>query len=184
MADIDFSANTRFWSKVRITGDEDCWEWTATKNKGYGLFRIGRVKVIASRCAWEIANRKRIPDGLFACHTCDNPGCCNPRHIYTGTPKQNSDDMIARRRSRSGDTSGERNGTAKLTWAKVAAIRERLAAGECTWRISNDYDVTNACIRSIERGRTWIRTNHEHNQNVAKRVAKPPCKGKNDSLSH
>ena len=47
--------NDRFWSKVAIRGPDECWEWLGTKNKGYGLFRVGQVKDIASRVAWDRA---------------------------------------------------------------------------------------------------------------------------------
>ncbi len=87
------------WSRVDKTGA--CWTWTGRRNAGgYGVLRIrGRSSKIlfAHRLAWELTNGP-IPDGLFVCHHCDNPPCCNPEHLFVGTPKDNCHDMMAKGR--------------------------------------------------------------------------------------
>ena len=81
----------RFWNKVDKT--DDCWNWTASKNiQGYGYFRFDGKMRKAHRMAWLLVNGE-IPDGMCVCHTCDNPGCVNPIHLWLGTNQDNMDDM-------------------------------------------------------------------------------------------
>jgi hypothetical protein len=86
----------RFWSKVNRSGGPDvCWPWLGRPNTwGYGTFviRLG-VRILAHRMAYELTYGK-IPDGLFGTHECDNPICCNPKHITPGTSKKNSYDIL------------------------------------------------------------------------------------------
>lgn len=98
----------RFWTKVDTSnGPDACWPWIAStfrERRGYGKFQAGTSRetariVYAHRYAWELANRSEIPPGMFACHRCDNPVCCNPRHIFIGTPADNMRDMSDKGRS-------------------------------------------------------------------------------------
>jgi hypothetical protein len=89
----------RFWEKVKKLGDDDCWEWQAARNaKGYGRLTSGRgVHLKAHRVAFVLFGGV-IPDNLFVLHTCDNPSCCNPGHLFVGTPKDNMVDKIKKGR--------------------------------------------------------------------------------------
>jgi hypothetical protein len=88
----------RFWSKVDRSGGPDaCWPWTGRcYAAGYGQVGFKGRTTSAHRVALELS-RGRPPKHL-ACHTCDNPPCCNPRHLYDGTASQNAADAYARGR--------------------------------------------------------------------------------------
>lgn len=81
-----------------------CWEWTGTKNeKGYGIVCLmidGKPNTMpAPRLQW-MRLKGKPKDGHDICHTCDNPACINPDHLWEGTPKDNIHDMIAKGRAR------------------------------------------------------------------------------------
>lgn len=107
-----------FWSKVDIRGPDECWEWKAGKNaKGYGQLQIDYTKQLAHRVAWEFTNGP-TPEGKWILHKCDNPPCCNPKHLYAGTRDDNINDVRARHPELFG------SGRAKFTSAKVLEIRK------------------------------------------------------------
>jgi predicted transcriptional regulator len=90
----------RFWAKVDRRGPDECWPWTGCRSVGYGQIREagkGSRVLAAHRVALQLAGRP-VPDGMFACHHCDHPECCNPAHLYAGTALDNSRDSHARKR--------------------------------------------------------------------------------------
>lgn len=90
----------RFWSKVENSSGADCWQWLGGLCRGYGEFGIIRngkyTMVRAHRVAWELC-RGPIPAGKWVLHRCDNPGCCNPSHLFLGTHVENMADMVKQR---------------------------------------------------------------------------------------
>jgi hypothetical protein len=87
-------ATERFWNKVERTGS--CWTWKGPLMKGYGAMFYKKV-VKAHRFSYEI-HKGEIEKNKFICHTCDNPLCVNPEHLYAGTAKENTQDCIKRGR--------------------------------------------------------------------------------------
>lgn len=139
----------RFWSNVR-TGDIDsCWEWTAGKSSdGYGCFSLKGKPIPASRIAYFLAYGCD-PEGFFVRHTCDNPPCCNPRHLLTGTPADNSMDRNIRGRT----TKGRDVHTAQLTEADVLRIR---ATPRAEWRaLAAELGRPYVTVYSAAIGRSW-----------------------------
>jgi hypothetical protein len=88
----------RFWRHVDRRGLDECWPWLKvratyykTLRAGYGVFRAVGRNYLAHDLAWIFVNGP-VPDGLCVLHRCDNPPCCNPRHLWTGTQRQNMRD--------------------------------------------------------------------------------------------
>jgi hypothetical protein len=111
----------RFWAKVAVVPGDGCWEWTASRvgrnrpGGGYGQFWCSekQTQLKAHRVAWEQANGP-IPAGMLVCHRCDNPGCVRPDHLFLGTPKDNTVDMV--QKGRDWKHAGARNPPEVRSW--------------------------------------------------------------------
>lgn len=141
-----------------------CWPWEgATDRRGYGLWSVKGAGVrrthVASRLAYELHSGETIPEGLSVCHTCDNPPCCNPAHLWLGTALDNARDKMAKGRLRHGDASGTKNGHALLDWTKVDDIRRRVAEGPrgTSSALAREYGVAPQTICNVVKGRAWMR---------------------------
>ena len=88
----------RFWKYVLKSNG--CWEWQGLRTVGgYGLYWIERnQQTTAHRVSWLIAYGP-IPDGIEVLHSCDNPPCIRPQHLFLGTQQDNIDDMIRKGRA-------------------------------------------------------------------------------------
>ena len=151
MFDTDFIA--RFEAKINKA--DGCWEWTAScAGKGYGQMKLPRQRKqeYSHRLAYMIY-KGEIPQGIQICHTCDNPKCCNPDHLFLGTSQDNHDDMAKKNRS----THGEKNPAAKLTENDVREISACLAAGMSQSKIARAFGVHQVTISKINRGLRWSR---------------------------
>ena len=151
MFDADFIA--RFEAKLDKSGD--CWLWTAScAGKGYGQMKLPkqRKQEYSHRLAYMIY-KGPIGDNQYVCHTCDNPRCCNPDHLFLGTSQDNHDDMAKKNRS----THGEKNPSAKLSEKDVLEIAACLAAGMSQSKIARAFGVHQVTISKINRGHRWSR---------------------------
>lgn len=143
----------RFWAKVKVGGDDECWPWTAgSTSYGYGVFHPSKSETVgAHRFSLSLKLGRELGPGLYACHTCDNPVCVNPAHLYEGTHQQNVDDCVSRGRHKRGAMG---RGT-KLTDESVISIRTRAANGERNRELAVEYGVNESLISMITRGARW-----------------------------
>ena len=147
----------RFWPKVDVCGEDDCWEWTACKDKaGYGYMTVNAKPRLATHVLFYLRKGHWPAKGRTCNHHCDNPPCLNPKHLYLGTQASNARDMVQRGRHRYVVRKGERNGSAKLTEKEVRQIRQRYKRGGTTYKeLGQKFDISNTTIRDIKTRRTW-----------------------------
>lgn len=157
---MDNQSFIRFKEKVEINPDTGCWEWIGYTDKGgYGRFRIGssrngdRNMATASRLSYE-HHIGPIPDGMCVCHSCDNPACVNPDHLWLGTYQDNMDDMVAKGRWKSHGFKGEQCPRAKLTEKDVLKIR-KLVKSMSNKQVAKMFGVHHSTISLIKLGKNW-----------------------------
>lgn len=149
---------TWFISRLKIDVITDCWEWIGSRTMrrgGYGQMSRKSKVLRAHRVSWMLHNGD-IPPGMFVCHACDNPPCCNPAHLFLGSSKENSDDCFSKGRGKvpSGYV-GDKCPASKLTSIDIPEIRARLSRREPMHRIASHYGVTTQAIHRIKKGETW-----------------------------
>lgn len=127
---------------------DECWIWTGRlDSKGYGALN----RTLAHREAYRRTNGP-IPAGKHVLHSCDNPPCCNPAHLFLGTQADNNAD----RNSKERQARGERVASGKLTADEVSEIRvRRLTRGETQPQLAAAFGVTHQSIADILHRRTW-----------------------------
>ena len=124
----------------RSGGPDACWPWTAATVMGYGVIGEGpgsRKLLYAHRVAWEQAHGRPVPKGKMVLHRCDNHPCCNDRHLFLGTQKNNMQDCASKDRH----SYGTRQPGAKLTDEKVREMRRRAANGETSEALARCFGV-------------------------------------------
>jgi hypothetical protein len=141
-----------FWSRVDRRGPDECWPWMAARlESGHGITTVRGIRArTAHRIAWTLTNGPPKSDAALVCHTCDNPPCCNPRHLYLGDNRANMLDMY--RRGRVQRLRGEGHPMAKLTERDVREIR---TSTESSTEVAARYGVTIAAVSRIRLRRCW-----------------------------
>ncbi len=141
----------RLFSRVEKT--DTCWIWNgSTDRKGYGRIMVDNKPRLAHRVSYEI-RFGTVTDGIFVCHSCDNPSCINPDHLWLGTNRDNAFDMIEKGRWKKPPTMpGEANPLAKLTRDAVTEIR---AVKGNTKALAQKYGVSITAIKRARTGAGW-----------------------------
>lgn len=141
----------RFWDKVNKT--DGCWLWTgSTDSDGYGVLTVNYTTKKAHRISWELHNRAKLGSNVCVLHSCDNPRCVNPEHLFAGTHLDNSNDKVSKRRH----VFGTNCHTTKLKESDVLDIRHKYSSGNFTMNaIAREYGVSGVNISAIVKGETW-----------------------------
>lgn len=130
----------RFWEKVTKT--DDCWLWTGAGVR-YGSFRGPDKTTTAHRFSYEL-HHGPIENGAYVCHTCDNPKCVNPDHLFLGTQSDNLKDMTDKGRRWS-----------KIDEEDVRIIRYLYERGVTYQKISEIFPICKTQVGNIIRGEKW-----------------------------
>lgn len=144
-----------FWNGVdKSAGEDACWNWTRGKiKKGYGGFYLGGIRKQAHHIALELSG-VIIPENAMVLHSCDNPGCCNPKHLSIGNNSINQWERSIRNRCNA--TCGEKQHKAKLTEEQVCEIRKRYCTENISFRsLASLYAVNETTIQRIIQRKTW-----------------------------
>lgn len=128
---------------VDVSPDTGCWNWKfAMSSNGYGVKGRKGKTMLAHRVVYEVL-RNPIPEGMQALHTCDNPRCCNPYHIFIGTNRDNARECVAKSRN------SKIRVRSKLNDEAVSAIR---ASSETSASLARKYGVARTTIRRARSG--------------------------------
>lgn len=147
------SAKT-FWSRVDKSGGPDaCWEWRGWRDRdGYGALSVMNKFTRAHRFAFEL-ERGPIPAGLVACHACDNPGCCNPSHLFVGTAADNNRDKEQKGRAKY--ASGEEHHHSSMTAQMVHEIRAGFLLGVSYEDLARLYGTNRQNVSQLVLCKRW-----------------------------
>ena len=138
----------RFWEKV--SKKNGCWQWTsALAVNGYGVFWFEGSNVYAHRHIFYLEGCD-IPSGMQVCHTCDNPSCVNPDHLFLGSPSDNHVDSSKK---------GRRKGQ-KLCEEDVRRIRDMHRSGGKNKDISRLFKLHPKYVHKITSKEKWAHVDH------------------------
>ncbi len=149
---------------------DECWEWGPCRfRRGYGTWYRRKVRkqicFMAHRVAY-LAHYGVDPGQAFVCHSCDNPPCCNPKHLWLGDSQSNMTDMKIKKRGMIGDKNprrthpektvrGERQWKSILTAEKVLEIRALYQQKEMISVLAKKYGASESCIRYVCFEQSW-----------------------------
>lgn len=132
-------------SKVYKNEHSGCWEWQGSKNnEGYGQVSYqGKIHLV-HRLTYELIIG-RIESDMYVCHKCDNPKCCNPAHLFIGTPRDNQIDCRLK----------NRNPTSKINYNNALKIKRLFNDGYSRKEISQQYSISYQQVCRIINGKYW-----------------------------
>lgn len=139
----------RYWN---LDPDTGCWVWAMSLGgAGYGQFSLAGVRGLYAHREMYRSQVGPIPPGMHVCHSCDNPRCVNPDHLWLGTPADNMRDKKEKGRA----ARGERIHTSKLTESQVRVIRASASIGATRAELARVYQVDPSLVSRIASGRSW-----------------------------
>lgn len=160
----------RFEKKFSKGAPEECWNWNASCSGGrYGAFTVDG-KQRGAHCVSHEIYVGEVPDGKLVCHSCDNPKCVNPSHLFIGTPLDNMQDKLIKGRHSNGAKHaatfkdsplfkgalkyGENHHQSKLTDDQRREIVANIANGMTQRAIAKLYGITQSMVSVIKKTST------------------------------
>jgi len=143
----------RFWSFVDRKGPADCWLWQGGGPRNpYGNFSIGprglAKTYLAHRVSYQLAYG---PTHLHVCHSCDNPRCVNPQHLFAGTQRDNRQDCKRKNRT----ARGRQHGKVVLTEHEVKQIVGLDNRGHTSGEIARELRRKPTTVYNVIKGLSW-----------------------------
>lgn len=152
---LDYALIERFWKKVELIPEHPCWEWVASKDtNGYGQIGLTRLRknITAHRLSWEIWSGASAGK-MCVLHTCDNPGCVRPNHLFLGTQKDNANDRSKKKRGNS--PRGSSHVRAKIDEQKVIYFRKLYKSGVRFSEIAKQSGLSDGSVYRMLIGESW-----------------------------
>lgn len=146
------SLEERFWKSVDVRQEHECWNWLACKDyDGYGVITLKHRPLRTNRVSWMI-HFGEIPEGLCVCHTCDNPCCVNPSHLFLGTHGDNAKDR--ERKGRRKIKYGDDNPNTKFSSVAIKSVLDQYETGQYTQKkLSEMSGISRSHLCAIIHGR-------------------------------
>ena len=137
-----------------VPDDRGCKNWPLYKSEeGYGIVTMFTLKWKAHRLYYMLYYNKELPEHIFVIHSCDNPACVSIDHLREGTPQDNMNDKMSRKRYHNWVYKGEIAPAAILTDSQVEAIRSKYSTGEFTQKeLARMYGVGQPHISDLVNG--------------------------------
>ena len=152
------SQEERFWDRVSKKPftergiEKNCWEWTGKlTSTGYARVPFAWEGRRAARYSYHLNIDKNFNRNLFVCHTCDNPLCVKPEHLFLDTCQGNVTDKTRKARQARGTT----HGLSVLTEDNVRFIREFPKQYGYQTKLAKMFNVTQQTISEIVHGKIW-----------------------------
>ena len=139
------------WLSIRRGSDDECWPWIGRRDpNGYGRIDYGGRPRLAHRFVFLFVNGTEPP---AVCHSCDNPWCCNPSHLWAGTQQDNIKDMIDKgRQGIPKPRYGQAVNTCKLTPEQAIEV---FLSTDRQRDVAKRYGISQTAVGYIKRGRNW-----------------------------
>ena len=140
----------RLMEKIEIITESGCWIFMGYIDiNGYGMIGGENIKVVlAHRLSYKLFHGE-LEEGLFVCHKCDIPSCCNPHHLFLGTQKDNMADAARKKRM----PRGEKNARSKLTIEQIRMIIECKKSKGNLKKLTKELPVTYNHVCQIASGK-------------------------------
>lgn len=151
------------WSKVDVKSEDECWEWKSFRNhQGYGRTWINNKGYYAHRVIFDLVNPNTIDLNApastkeygFVLHTCDNPPCCNPKHLWLGTHTDNMQDKA--RKGRLPNFSGDKGPRCKLTMEQAMEARKLRKSGVSVKKLAEQFGISLPSMKTLIANKSYI----------------------------